>query len=443
MKLWSENNHTEDWVYQHTTSDRTFDEKLAPFDVIGSIAHLTMLRKCNFVRAKEFEVMKSELIKIYHETLQEDFKIPQDAEDIHSYVELCLTNRLGKVGKKLHTARSRNDQVLLDIKLYIRHEIEQIISHMDGVFGKLMEMSREYEYTFMPGYTHGQVAMPSSFGLWFSAYAEQLAEDLIELHSAFQLANMNPLGSGSGYGSTFDIDREITTSLLGFDSMHFNVVGAQLSRGKTEILTANALAFISTTLSRFANDCCLFMSQNFGFISLDEDVATGSSIMPHKKNPDVFELLRANLNRLKSLPNEIYMYTTNLTTGYSRDFQLTKHSLFPAIGDIKANLATLTRALDHIKVNEHLMEDKRYREVFSVNRIKHYTEEGMPFREAYHKVSSEINNGKYTPDYKMASNTIGNIGNMCFDGIENKYEHYRKKFPFRKIRRCFQELTED
>jgi argininosuccinate lyase len=443
MKLWTENNMTESWVHQHTTSDKAYDEKMAPYDIIGSIAHLTMLRKCNFVRAKEFEIMKGELIKLYHKSLAEDFKIPEGVEDIHSYVELSLVNRLGKTGKKLHTGRSRNDQVLLDIKLYIRSEIEQIILETDGLFNKLMDLSRKHEYTFMPGYTHGQVAMPSSFGLWFSAYAEQLAEDLVEFYSAFQLANMNPLGSGSGYGSTFDIDREITTSLLGFDAMHFNVVGAQLSRGKTELLTANALAFMATTLSRFANDCCHFMSQNYKFLSLSENIATGSSIMPHKKNPDVFELLRANMNRLKSLPNEILMYTTNLSTGYSRDFQLTKQSLFPSIELLKESLYTLKMALDHIHVNENLMEDKRYKEVFSVNRIKQYTDEGLPFREAYHKVSKEIKEGKYSPDYKMSSKTIGNIGNMCFDGIENKYGYYRKKFPFRKIRGCLQELVDD
>ena len=442
MKLWSEKNNTETWVFEHTTTDRVFDEKMAPLDIIGSIAHLTMLRKCNYVRAQEFEVMKSELIKLYHESLEEKFHIPEDSEDIHSFVEWCLTSKLGNIGKKLHTARSRNDQVLLDIKLYIRNEIEEILKQIDDLFSKLMELSRKYEYTFMPGYTHGQIAMPSSFGLWFSAYAEQLAEDIIEFYAAFQLANMNPLGSGSGYGSTFNIDREITTSLLGFDSMHFNVVGAQLSRGKTEILMANALALMAATLSRFSNDCCLFSSQNFDFISLSEDITTGSSIMPHKKNPDVFELLRANLNRLKSLPNEIFMYTSNLTTGYSRDFQLTKQSLFPAIDILKASLQTLTKALAHIRINESLMKDSRYREVFSVNRIKQYTEEGMPFREAYHRVSEEIKQGQYAPDYKMTSTTIGNIGNICFDGIENKYEHYRKQFPFQKIRKALQELVE-
>jgi argininosuccinate lyase len=332
---------------------------------------------------------------------------------------------------------------LLDIKLYLRDEIEKIVLMIDALFSKLMDLSRKYELTFMPGYTHGQVAMPSSFGLWFSAYAEQIAEDLIEFYSAFQLANMNPLGSGSGYGSTFDIDREITTSLLGFETMHFNVVGAQLSRGKTEILTSNALALIASTLARFANDCCLYLNQNFGFISLTDDITTGSSIMPHKKNPDVFELLRANFNKLKTLPNEMFMYTTNLTTGYSRDFQLTKQSLFPAIDILKGSLDTFTKALGHIHVNESLIKDSRYRDVFSVNRIKHYTDEGMPFREAYHKVSAEIKEGKYNPDYKMISKTIGNIGNMCFDGIENKYSFYRKRFPFMKIRNCLDELTEE
>ncbi|MBS3807491.1 MAG: argininosuccinate lyase [Bacteroidales bacterium] len=442
MTLWKEHHSSEEWVENYTTPDKAFDQMMAPFDILGSIAHLTMLRKCHYVSNKEFDTMKGELIKLYRVTMDEGIQIPEGIEDIHSYVELYLTDKLGKMGKRLHTARSRNDQVLLDIKLYIRNEIEEVVEQTGALFQKLMELARQYEHTFMPGYTHGQIAMPSTFGLWFSAYGEQLAEDLIEVHSAFQLANMNPLGSGAGYGTTFDIDRELTTSLLGFDSMHFNVIGAQLARGKTEILMAQALAAISTTLSRLANDCCLFLGQNFKFLSLDHRIATGSSIMPHKKNPDVFELLRANLNRLKAVPGEMYMYTTNLNTGYSRDFQLTKQSLFPAIEVLKENLNTFTRAMGHVRVNEELMEDARYRDVFSVNRIRHYTDQGLPFREAYHKVAAELKEGKNATDHNMASKTIGHIGNMCFEAIENKYDHHRRRFPFNHVRSCMEELIE-
>jgi len=443
MTLWKEHHKTESWVYKHTASDKAFDQMMAPFDILGSIAHLTMLRKCHYVSNKEFDVMKGELTTLYQQSIGEGIHIPEGIEDIHSYVELFLTDKLGKMGKKLHTARSRNDQVLLDIKLYIRNEIETLAEKTGLLFQKLMELAREHEQTFMPGYTHGQVAMPSTFGLWFSAYAEQLAEDLIELHSAFQLANMNPLGSGAGYGSTFNIDRELTTTLLGFDSMHFNVIGAQLARGKTEILTAQALAILATTLSRLANDCCLFLGQNFNFLSLDDHIATGSSIMPHKRNPDVFELIRANMNRLKALPGEMYMYTTNLNTGYSRDFQLTKQSLFPAIALFRENLDSFTQSLQYIQVNEHLMEDERYQEVFSVNRIRKYIKQGIPFREAYHKVASELKEGKYAPDRNMSSTSIGHIGNMCFEAIENKFEYHRRKFPFNKVRSCIEELTEE
>ncbi len=402
--------------------DRELDMRLARYDVEGSIAHITMLESIGLLESDELTTLTAELQKIKEEILRGEFSIEEGVEDIHSQVELLLTRRLGDVGKKIHSGRSRNDQVLVDLKLYLREEIREITEDVKRLFDRLQTLSEEYKEVLMPGYTHLQVAMPSSFGLWFGAYAESLVDDVRLLSAAYDTVNQNPLGSAAGYGSSFPLNRTMTTELLGFATMHYNVVAAQMSRGKSERTTAYAIASIASTLAKFAMDVCLFNSQNFGFIKFPDKYTTGSSIMPHKKNPDVFELMRGRCNRLQSLPNEVSLLTTNLPLGYHRDLQLLKDVLFPATEELRRSLVMCEFMLHHIIINDNILDDERYNYLFTVEDVNRLVMEGVPFREAYKQVGMEVQEGRYTPTKEVAHTHEGSIGNICTEAIAKKME---------------------
>lgn len=441
MKLWDKGTPVNSLIEEFTVGkDREMDMYLAKFDVLGSIAHAKMLTTINLLTEQEFAELHAELIKI-HETIEKgEFVIEDGIEDVHSQVELMLTRKLGDTGKKIHSGRSRNDQVLLDLKLYTRSEIQSLVMSVCGLFDKLLTkalMNRDY---LMPGYTHLQVAMPSSFGLWFGAYAESLVDDLVLLKAAYQITNQNPLGSAAGYGSSFPLDRYMTTNLLGFSSMNYNVVYAQMGRGKMEKTVAFALSSIAATISKFAFDVCLFMSQNFGFVSLPDELTTGSSIMPHKKNPDVFELVRSHCNKIQAIPYQISLMTNNLPSGYFRDLQLLKEVFLPAFQELEECIAIAGFAIDNMKVNTDIMADDRYKYAYSVEDVNKLVMQGVPFRDAYKQVGGQINAGTYEPTREINHTHVGSIGNLCLDEIADKMVAVAEGFEFEQVEAAYLNL---
>ena len=441
LKLWEKSVAVDHNVETYTVGrDREMDLYLAPYDVLGSMAHITMLESISLLSAEELRQLLDELKDIYASAIAGKFVIEEGVEDVHSQVELMLTRRLGDIGKKIHSGRSRNDQVLVDLKLFIRSEIEAVAHAVETLFRTLIAQSNRYKDVLMPGYTHLQVAMPSSFGLWFGAYAESLADDMMVLQAAYRVTNRNPLGSAAGYGSSFPLRREMTTRLLGFEGMNYNVVYAQMGRGKTERIVANALAGIAATVSRLAFDACLYNSQNFGFIKLPDQYTTGSSIMPHKKNPDVFELTRAKCNRLQALPSQITLILNNLPSGYFRDMQLIKEAFLPAFDELKSILAMVNAMLSEVKVNTSLADDDRYKYMFSVEEVNRLTHDGMPFRDAYKKVGLDIEAGKFEPVREAHHTHEGSIGNLCNDKITALFDRTLSDFHFESYHSSIESL---
>ncbi len=441
MKLWDKGAAIDKKIEAFTIGqDKVLDLELAPFDVLGSIAHAKMLQKIGLLTAEELGQLTTALQNIYKEVNAGNFTIEEGIEDVHSQVELQLTRQLGDIGKKVHSGRSRNDQVLLDLRLYFRDEIRQITDISKALFDTLTQLSEQHKAVLLPGYTHTQVAMPSSFGLWFGAYAESLTDDLTLLQAAYKITNQNPLGSAAGYGNSFPLDRTLTTKLLGFDNLSYNVVYAQMGRGKVEKTLSFALASVAATLAKFAADVCLYLSQNFGFISFPDHLTTGSSIMPHKKNPDVFELIRAHCNKIQALPNEITLSITNLTSGYHRDFQILKESLFPAIQQLKLCMDICNYALQHIRVNDNILDDDKYKFLFSVEAVNKEVLAGLPFRDAYKKVGEAIEKGAYQPDTAVHHTHEGSIGNLCTEQIREKMEKIVNTFDFQKVDKAINQL---
>lgn len=433
MKLWSkENSSTSTLVEQFTVGrDKEFDLLLAKYDVQGSIAHVTMLGEVGLMTKEEAELAVNGLKEIAATIDNSQFSIDEGIEDVHSQVEYLLTQKIGDVGKKIHSGRSRNDQVAVDIKLYLRAEINHIKDEVKNLFDLLITTSNQYKNTLLPGYTHLQIAMPSSVGLWLGAYAESLVDDLELLAAAYQVANKNPLGSGAGYGSSFPLNRKRTTELLQFGTLNWNSVYAQMSRGKTEKITSIGMSAVAATLSKLAMDCCLYMNQNFGFISFPDELTTGSSIMPHKKNPDVFELIRAKCNRIQSIPNELTLLINNLPSGYHRDMQLTKEILFPAIEELKACLQLMQLMLNNMKVKENILADEKYKYLFSVDAVNDLVIKGIPFRDAYKKVGKDIEQAVFTPPLLGEVGRglhEGSIGNLCNDEVKAEMEKVMRKF---------------
>lgn len=440
-KLWEKNVKVDHNVETYTVGlDREMDLYLAPYDVLGSMAHITMLQSIGLLEANELDILLNELRNIYYITTSGKFVIEEGVEDVHSQVELMLTRSLGDIGKKIHSGRSRNDQVLVDLKLFTRSRIEDIAMAMKQLFNTLITQSNRYKDVIIPGYTHLQVAMPSSFGLWFGAYAESLADDLMVLQAAYKVANRNPLGSAAGYGSSFPLNREMTTRLLGFDSMAYNVVYAQMGRGKTERIVAQAIAGIAATLSKLAFDACMFNSQNFGFIKLPDEFTTGSSIMPHKKNPDVFELTRAKCNKLQALPMEITLITNNLPSGYFRDLQLIKENFLPAFDSIIDIINMVNTMLAQVKVNTEVATDPRYKLMYSVEEVNRRVAEGTPFRDSYKQVGLEIEAGNFEPRYDINHSHEGSIGNLCNDKIAKLFNDTLAQFDFDTYHKAFDKL---
>ena len=429
-KIWQKDNTTTNGLVTKFTvgKDLDFDDRLAKYDVLGSIAHAKMLAEVGLIRLDEEQTIVAVLEDVLSEIETETFEIDKTAEDIHSQIENILIEKLGETGKKIHTARSRNDQVLTDIKLYLIYEIREITELTDSFFQILKDKANLHKDVLLPGYTHLQVAMPSSFGLWFGAYAESLVDDLELLFATKNIINKNPLGSAAGYGSSFPIDRESTTYKLGFRTLNHNVVYAQMTRGKSEKLLANSLSVLAGTLSKFSYDVCLYLSQNFDFISFPKEFTTGSSIMPHKKNPDIFELVRARCNRIQALPNELMMVTNNLPSGYHRDLQLTKEILFPAIDSLKECLEILIYTLPNIEVKDHILDDEKYQYIFSVEKINEEVKNGKSFRDAYIQIGQEIENGLFEYNYKELNHSHqGSLGNLCLDEIEYQFNKVRDK----------------
>lgn len=440
-KLWEKNVKVDHNVEAYTVGlDREMDLYLAPFDVLGSMAHITMLQSIGLLEADELDLLLKELRKIYDIAVSGEFVIEEGVEDVHSQVELMLTRSLGDIGKKIHSGRSRNDQVLVDLKLFTRSRIEDVALAVSRLFNTLISQSNRYKDVVIPGYTHLQVAMPSSFGLWFGAYAESLADDLTVLRAAYEVANRNPLGSAAGYGSSFPLNRTMTTSLLGFDSMAYNVVYAQMGRGKTERIVAQAIAGIAATLSKLAFDACMFNSQNFGFIKLADEFTTGSSIMPHKKNPDVFELTRAKCNKLQALPMEITLITNNLPSGYFRDLQLIKENFLPAFDSIIDIINMVDTMLSQVKVNTDVATDPRYKLMYSVEEVNRRVSEGTPFRDSYKQVGLEIEAGNFEPRYDINHTHEGSIGNLCNDQICELFNRTLSQFDFDTYHKAFEKL---
>ena len=440
-KLWEKNVQVDKGVEDYTVGrDREMDLYLAPYDILGSLAHITMLESIGLLEKSELEVLAKELKNIYAEAVAGRFVIEPGIEDVHSQVELMLTRKLGDMGKKIHSGRSRNDQVLVDLKLFMRSEIEMVCHAVEKLFSTLIAQSDRYRNCLIPGYTHLQVAMPSSIGLWLGAYAESLADDLTVLLAAYKVVNRNPLGSAAGYGSSFPLDRDMTTRLLGFDSMNYNVVYAQMGRGKTEKTVANALAGIAATVSRLAYDACLYNSQNFGFIRLPDEYTTGSSIMPHKKNPDVFELTRAKCNRLQSLPGQITLILNNLPSGYFRDMQLIKEAFLPAFDELCSILNMVERMISQIIVVDGVANDERYKYMFSVEEVNRLTREGMPFRDAYKKVGLDIEAGRFEPVKEVHHTHAGSIGNLCNDRITDLFNATVDEFGFERYHSAIDNL---
>ena len=441
MKLWQKDKASLKEVEIFTVGkDREMDMYLAAFDIQGSLAHIEMLESVGLLTKEELKQLQVELKNIYQQIQKGEFKLQDDVEDIHSQVELLLTRKLGDVGKKIHSARSRNDQVLVDVKLFLRNELEELVKTIHSFFDLLQSQSENYKSHLFPGYTHLQLAMPSSFGLWFGAYAESLADDMITIKAAYDVVNKNPLGSAAGYGSSFPINRSMTTKLLGFADLNYNVVYAQMGRGKAERIVAQSLANVADTLGKLSMDACLYLNQNFGFVNFPAELTTGSSIMPHKKNPDVFELIRSHCNRIKALPNEIMLMTTNLPSGYHRDLQLLKEHLFPAFKTLKDCIEMAGLMLSNIEVKKDILSDDKYKYLFSVEEVNKLVLEGMPFRDAYKKVGLDIEKGnfKYTTDIKHSHE--GSIGNLCTEQIKKQMQAIIDSFHFTSIHSAIAKL---
>lgn len=436
-KLWEKNFEVNREIERFTVGrDRELDLYLAKYDVLGSMAHITMLESIGLLAKKELEPLLAELRNIYRLCERGEFRIEDGVEDVHSQVELMLTEKLGDMGKKIHSGRSRNDQVLVDLKLFTRHELRLVVEAVKVLFDELIQKSERYKQVLMPGYTHLQVAMPSSFGLWFGAYAESLADDMLFLQAAYRMTNRNPLGSAAGYGSSFPLNRTMTTQLLGFDSMDYNVVYAQMGRGKMERNVSFALASVAGTLAKLAFDACLFNSQNFGFVKLPKECTTGSSIMPHKKNPDVFELIRAKSNKLQALPQQVTLIMNNLPVGYFRDLQIIKEVFLPAFGELKDCLSMAAYIVNKMEVNEHILDNPVYDPMFSVEEVNDLAAHGMPFRDAYKKVGLEIEAGEFKPRKEIHHTHEGSIGNLCNDQIVALMERTLAEFHFERVERA-------
>ena len=434
MKLWEKNFEINKEIERFTVGrDREMDLYLAKYDVLGSMAHITMLESIGLLEKDELTQLLAELKNIYQLANRGEFVIEDDVEDVHSQVEMLLTRKLGDMGKKIHSGRSRNDQVLVDLKLFTRHELKDIADEVKILFDELIAKSNQYKDVLMPGYTHLQIAMPSSFGLWFGAYAESLTDDMLFLQAAYKMTNRNPLGSAAGYGSSFPLNRTMTTELLGFDSMDYNVVYAQMGRGKMERNVGFAIATIAGTLAKLAFDACLFNSQNFSFVKLPKECTTGSSIMPHKKNPDVFELIRAKSNKLQSLPQQVTLIMNNLPVGYFRDLQIIKEVFLPAFGELKDCLQMAAYIINKIEVNTHILDNPMYDPMFSVEEVNRLAANGMPFRDAYKKVGLDIEAGQFTPDKNIHHTHEGSIGNLCNDRIQDLMQQTLDGFHFERM----------
>ncbi|MDR6783662.1 argininosuccinate lyase [Pedobacter africanus] len=441
MKIWQKNIEVNKNIEAFTVGkDRELDLKMAAFDVLGSLAHVQMLESIALLSAEELAEIQVALKKIYAEIAAGEFVIEDTVEDVHSQVEWLLTQRIGEAGKKIHSGRSRNDQVLVDLKLYFRSCIEEMAGNTSVLFDQLIELSNTHKDKLLPGYTHLQIAMPSSFGLWFGAYAESLADDMELMLAAWKVCNKNPLGSAAGYGSSFPLNRTMTTSLLGFERLNYNVVYAQMGRGKTERILAQAMSAIAASLAKMAMDVCLFINQNFGFISFPDELTTGSSIMPHKKNPDVFELIRSRCNKIQALPNEIAMMITNLPSGYHRDLQLLKENLFPAMVSLNECLQMATYMLQNISVKADILKDKKYDYLFSVEVVNELALKGVPFREAYKQVGESIENGTFKPLTELNHTHEGSIGNLCNAEIEEMMAEVLAQFKFEKTHQAIEKL---
>ena len=441
QKLWEKSVQVDQEVDRFTVGkDREMDLYLAKYDVLGSMAHITLLESIGLIGHEELPILLAELRKIYALADRGEFVIEEGIEDVHSQVELMLTRALGDMGKKIHSGRSRNDQVLLDLKLFTRAQLQELTQLVKTLFDVLISQSNRYKEVLLPGYTHLQIAMPSSFGLWFGAYAESLADDMQLLQAAYKICNRNPLGSAAGYGSSFPLNRQMTTDLLGFDSMNYNVVYAQMGRGKMERTVSFALASIAGTLAKLAFDACMFNSQNFGFIKLPDQFTTGSSIMPHKKNPDVFELTRAKCNKIQGLPMQITLLFNNLPSGYFRDLQIIKEMFLPAFDELKDCLRMVTHMMREIKVNEHIMDDDKYAPIFSVEEVNRRVLAGVPFRDAYKQVGLEIEAGQFVPNKEVHHTHEGSIGNLCNEQITQLMESVLQGFSFDRVNQAEQSL---
>ena len=444
MKIWDKGSELNELIERFTIGkDRELDMYLARYDILGSLAHIRMLNQVGLLSKADLDKLQEGLKDIYHLVESGEFRIEEGIEDVHSEVEHLLTRELGEAGKRIHSGRSRNDQVLLDLKLFIREEIRKISERITELFDLLIEKSEQYKAVLMPGYTHLQVAMPSSFGLWFGAYAESLVDDLLMFQTAFKVANQNPLGSAAGYGSSFPLNRKMTTELLGFEDLAYNVIYAQMGRGKTEKIASFAMSSLAGTLSKLAMDVCLFMSQNFGFVSLPEAFTTGSSIMPHKKNPDVFELLRAKCNKIQALPGELSLLVNNMPSGYFRDLQMLKESFLPSFETLIDCLDITILSVKNLTINEKILEDEKYKYIFSVEEVNKKVLEGKAFRDAYQEVGKDIANNTFHPDKNIQHKHEGSIGNLCNQEIKNKYYSALQQFPFKQVEEKLNELLAD
>ena len=442
MKLWQKTNDVNKAVEQFTVGrDREMDLFLAEADVLGSLAHTRMLESIGLLGSEDLANVQRELKNIYRDITAGKFTIEEGVEDVHSQVEFLLTQRIGDAGKKIHSGRSRNDQVLVDLRIFLRRQIREIVADVEQLFHRLQQLSEKYKEVLMPGYTHLQIAMPSSFGLWLGAYAESLVDGTGMLHAAYRICNKNPLGSAAGYGSSFPLNRTMTTQLLGFDTLSYNVVYAQMGRGKSERIMAQAMSSVAATLARLAMDNTLFLNQNFGFISYPAELTTGSSIMPHKKNPDVWELIRGKCNLIQGLPNQIAMMTTNLPCGYNRDLQLLKEVLFPAIAELRSCIHMAVYMLENLQVKEHILDDPKYDYLFSVEVVNNMVLNGVPFREAYKKVGIDIENGNFKAEKTVHHTHEGSIGNLCTDEISALMQQTLDKFHFDRVDRAETELV--
>ena len=445
MKLWSKGaTQTASVIERFTVGhDREMDQLLAPYDILGSLAHCKMLAAVKLLTQSECDQLVKELRDLYNQSITQGITIPPQAEDIHSYIEALVTEKLGDTGKKIHAARSRNDQVLVDVKLYIRNEIESLVEAVQPLFSLLIQQSERFKHHLLPGYTHLQLAMPSSFGLWMGAYAESMVDDVLTLQSAYRVVNKNPLGSAAGYGSSFPINRSLTTELLGFEALNYNVVYAQMGRGKAERITAAAMANLADTLAKMSMDACLYLNQHFNFISFPAELTTGSSIMPHKKNPDVFELIRAKCNQLRALPNEILMVTTNLPSGYHRDLQILKEHMFPAFQTLKDCLEMMQLMISQITVRENILTDEKFAYLFSVEEVNKLVLQGVPFRDAYVQVGKSIEAGTFRYQTEIHHTHEGSIGNLCNLQITSLMQEAVAGFQFTRVQQAIASLVAD